>query len=84
MLPGWHVPPWQQPVGQDVASHTHAPPAQRWPAPHAGSLPHAHAPERSQPSLVAAAQPAHTQTPAAHERPGGQGSPPPQLPPRPL
>lgn len=36
--------PAQQPVGQEVASQTHAPPAHRCPEPHGGPLPHAHAP----------------------------------------
>ena len=34
------VLPAQQPVGHEVASHTHAPPTQRWPTPHAAPLPH--------------------------------------------
>lgn len=39
-----HVLPSQQPLGHEVASHTHAPPAQRWPLPHGGPDPHVHAP----------------------------------------
>ncbi len=39
-VPAWQVLPWQQPLGQLVASHTHAPPAQRCPAPHAAPPPH--------------------------------------------
>jgi hypothetical protein len=38
------VLPSQQPVGQLVGSHTHAPPRQRCPAAHAAPVPHAHAP----------------------------------------
>ncbi|MDP3238004.1 MAG: hypothetical protein Q8N26_34755 [Myxococcales bacterium] len=36
--------PLQQPEGHDVASQTHRPPRHRWPAPHAGPLPHRQAP----------------------------------------
>jgi hypothetical protein len=39
-----HTEPWQQPLGQETASHTHSPPAQRCPPAHAGPAPHAHAP----------------------------------------
>lgn len=38
------VLPWQHPMGQLVASHTHAPPTQRWPAPHAALTPQRHWP----------------------------------------
>jgi hypothetical protein len=38
--------PAQQPLGQLVASHTHAPPMQRWPVPQAAPVPHAQAPLR--------------------------------------
>src|SRR5207253_1814094 len=36
--------PLQQPVGQPVASHTHAPATQCWPLAHGGFAPHLHAP----------------------------------------
>ena len=39
-----HAPAWQQPVGHDVASHTHVPPLQRWPTAHGGLLPQRQAP----------------------------------------
>jgi hypothetical protein len=39
-----HVVPWQQPSGQDVASHTHRPLSQRCPAPHSAPPPHVQAP----------------------------------------
>jgi hypothetical protein len=42
--PAWQTLPAQQPVGQLAALHTHAPPTQRWPAPHAAELPHMQAP----------------------------------------
>jgi hypothetical protein len=35
-----HVLPLQQPLGQLVASHTHTPTTQRWPAAHAAAPPH--------------------------------------------
>ena len=38
----------QQPVGHDVASHTHAPMSQRWPAEHAAIEPHWHVPAEEQ------------------------------------
>jgi len=38
------VPPEQQPVGQLVESHRHWPDTQRWPAAHAGFVPHLHMP----------------------------------------
>jgi len=40
----WHVLPLQQPFGQLVASHTHAPFAHRWPAAHGIDGPHAQVP----------------------------------------
>jgi hypothetical protein len=36
--------PLQHPVGHDVGSHTHVPPEHRWPAAHAGPVPHRHCP----------------------------------------
>jgi hypothetical protein len=43
-VPARHIPPEQQPVGQDVSSHTHDPPKHRWPGAQAPLEPHAHAP----------------------------------------
>ncbi len=40
----WHVAPSQQPLGHDVASHTHSPPTQRCPVPQTGPVPQAHDP----------------------------------------
>lgn len=40
VVPGKHAPAEQQPLGQDVASHTHAPPTQRCPTPHGSAVPH--------------------------------------------
>lgn len=51
-----HVLPAQQPDGHDVASHTQAPPTQRWPGPHAEPAPHAQAPAAVQPSATALLQ----------------------------
>jgi hypothetical protein len=39
-----HVVPLQQPAGQLVALHTHAPPTHRWPAAHMALAPQRHAP----------------------------------------
>lgn len=45
VVPVRHVPSLaQQPVVQLVLSQTQVPPEQRWPAAHAGPVPHAHAP----------------------------------------
>jgi hypothetical protein len=52
-VPGRQAPPAQQPFGHEVASHTHAPPTQRWPAPHAAPVaPQAHTPLARQRSAV--------------------------------
>jgi hypothetical protein len=48
-----HVVPEQQPIGHDVASHTQAPPLQRWPAPHTGPEPHAQLPFAHRSACVA-------------------------------
>ena len=48
--------PLQHPFGHDVASQAHAPPTQRWPLPHGGPLPHAHAPAIEQVSAFVASQ----------------------------
>lgn len=61
-----HTLPEQQPVGHDMASHVHAPPAHRWPLPHAGPLPHAHAPASEQLSAFVASQAVHRLAPIPH------------------
>ena len=48
------VEPVQHPLGQEVASHTQRPPAQRCPPSHAGLPPHEHWPVVEQASAVAA------------------------------
>lgn len=35
-----HTAPWQQPLGQEVASQMHRPPTQRWPPAQAAPVPH--------------------------------------------
>lgn len=47
------VAPSQHPSGQDMASHTHKPPRQRWPAPHAAWAPHLHWPSAQLSACVA-------------------------------
>jgi hypothetical protein len=50
-----HVPPTsavQQPPAQLVASQTHWPPLQRWPAPHAAAPPQVQVPELQPSALV--------------------------------
>jgi hypothetical protein len=50
----------QQPVGHDCALHTHAPPTQVVPAPHAGPRPHVQVPAAaSHPSALAALHAMH-------------------------
>jgi hypothetical protein len=39
-----HTAPWQQPLGQEVASQMHRPPTQRWPPAQAAPVPHWQAP----------------------------------------
>jgi hypothetical protein len=56
---GRQVEPAQQPVGHDVASQTQLPPRQRWPVPHAGPAPQAHAPAAVQLSATAGLQVVH-------------------------
>jgi hypothetical protein len=60
------VLPLQQPVGHDVASQAQAPPTQRWPLPHAGPLPHVHAPAGEQVSAFVASQAMHALAPTPH------------------
>ncbi len=47
------VVPWQHPLGQDVPSHTHWPPAQRCPAAQGAPVPQAHAPFVQRSAVVA-------------------------------
>ncbi len=65
VLPGWQAPSRQQPLGQLVASHTQLPATQRWPALHAGFVPHAQAPAVHRSARVGL-QAAHTAPPAPH------------------
>lgn len=48
--------PAQQPLGQEPASHTHCPAAQRCPPPHAGPAPQRQVPSGEQPSALVASQ----------------------------
>ena len=57
--------PAQHPVGQEVASQTHAPPTQRWPAPHAAPPPQVQ-PPAMQPSALLGSQDTHAPPPAPH------------------
>ncbi len=52
VVPGWQVVPWQQPVGQDVASQMHLPPEHTWPLPQAFPPPQVQLPLAEQPSPV--------------------------------
>jgi hypothetical protein len=47
-VPAWQLLLEQQPTGQDVASQTHLPAEQRWPAAHAPVLPQWHVPSPSE------------------------------------
>jgi hypothetical protein len=60
-----HTLPAQQPVGHDVALHTHAPPTQACPAPHAAPVPHLHAPPL-QVSEIAGSHARHAEPAAPH------------------
>ena len=51
-----HLPAPQQPVGQEFVSQTHAPTAQRWPAPQTAPLPQAQAPLAEQLSAFVVSQ----------------------------
>jgi hypothetical protein len=67
LVPARQVDPEQQPLGQDVWSHTHAPETQRWPAPHGGPPPHRHAPAAEQVSAPPAAHVVHAPPPTPHD-----------------
>jgi len=58
--------PLQQPPGHDVASHVHAPAAQRWPSPHGVPLPQRQAPAGEQLSALVASQAMHALAPVPH------------------
>ena len=47
------VAPAQQPIGHDAALQTQAPATQRWPAPQAAPMPHAHLPARQESATLA-------------------------------
>jgi hypothetical protein len=61
-----HTLPAQQPAAHDVASQVQAPPAHRWPLPHGGPLPHAHAPPIEQLSALVPSQAMHMPAPIPH------------------
>lgn len=65
-LAGRHVVPSQHPLGHDVASHTQAPPEQRWPTAHIALAPHAQTPPAEQPSARVASQATHAAPPVPH------------------
>ncbi|MEP6652412.1 MAG: hypothetical protein ABJA82_03585 [Myxococcales bacterium] len=54
-----HTAPSQQPLGQEVASQMHCPPAQRWPPAHGGAPPHRHSPPNPQRSARVVSQGMH-------------------------
>ena len=54
---------WQQPLGQETASQTHAPLTQCWPGPHARPVPQAHRPCTLQPSVVMGSHATHAEPP---------------------
>jgi hypothetical protein len=58
-----HVLFWQQPFGQLVASHTHAPLTHAWPAAHAAPVPHTQAPLAQVSAVVPQATHAAPETP---------------------
>jgi hypothetical protein len=68
-----HVVPSQHPLGHDVASQTHRPPAQRWPATHAAPPPQLHCPA-VQPSVSVASHPLHWHCPFSHFCPAAHGA----------
>jgi hypothetical protein len=83
LVPGLHITPSQQPLGQDVASQTHVPLTHRVPCWHASVVPQAHAPAAEQvsarvgsqatqvpPSMPHAARDAGRQVPLAQQPPG--------------
>jgi two-component system phosphate regulon sensor histidine kinase PhoR len=77
VVPGWHRRPAQQPFGQESASHTHRPPAQRCPATHAAPPAQLQAP-RVQPSASTGSQAPHAAPPVPQVM--GEGAV--QVPPR--
>jgi hypothetical protein len=75
VLPGWHNPPAQHPLGQEVASQVHAPARHRCPVAQAGAPPHRQSPPPEQESLVVPSQAPQTQAPPTHCWLGEQGGP---------
>lgn len=65
-LVGVQTLPAQHPLGHDVASHTHAPPTQRWPAVQAAPPPQLHVPSIAQRSELTVSHAAHAIPGAAH------------------
>lgn len=78
VLPGSHIPPAQHPLGQEVASHVHAPARHRCPVAQAGAPPHRQSPPPEQESLVVPSQAPQTQAPPTHCWLGEHGGPLPQ------
>ncbi len=60
------LPPLQQPLGHDVASHTQTPPRQRFPEGQAGPLPHVQVP-LAHVSVVVGSHAAHVPPLAPHD-----------------
>jgi hypothetical protein len=64
---GLHVVPLQHPAGHEVASQTHSPPWQLWPAEHAGPPPQVHAPAEEQASARVVSHVMHPPPPVPQE-----------------
>ena len=60
------VAPWQQPLGHELASQIHRPPAQRWPPAHAAPEPHSQAPLGPHRLALLVSQPAQVAPPMPH------------------
>jgi hypothetical protein len=73
-----HVVPLQHPLGHDVASHTHRPPAHRCPDVQAAAPPHVHVP-CVHPSVVFESHVPHEHAPLTHAWPVAHAGPPPQV-----
>ena len=65
LVPGKHVEPLQQPVGQDVESHVQTPPTQACPLPHAAAAPQVQTPA-THAFVVAAGQVVQVAPPIPH------------------
>jgi hypothetical protein len=68
---GMQLVPLQQPLGQLVASHTQAPPAQRWPLVHAAPVPQRQAP-LAQPSAIVGSHATQAAPPLPHAPAAGE------------